>query len=122
MESALTWISLEAPKLESLPATSNVEVSRDGHDPISVSWILDGGGFMAQVVLWESGEFESDLADVETGSNPYSVLLAIGSCAVPERHRCALASLSAEVAAWCRSALDQTEACEPGGVEVGHLD
>ncbi|MEV1113848.1 hypothetical protein AB0I91_02170 [Actinosynnema sp. NPDC049800] len=22
---------------------------------------------MAQVVLWESGEFESDLADVETG-------------------------------------------------------
>lgn len=67
VEGARTWISLEAPKLESLPAASNVEVSRDGHDPISVSWILDGGGFMAQVVLWESGEFESDLADVETG-------------------------------------------------------
>lgn len=67
LERAQEWISLEIRKPEKLATVSEIEISPDGRDPKSVSWILDGGDFMAQVVLWESGEFEKDFANVATG-------------------------------------------------------
>jgi hypothetical protein len=33
----------------------------------SVGWILAGDNFMAQVVLWDTGEFEEDFVNVDTG-------------------------------------------------------
>jgi hypothetical protein len=67
LERAQAWISLATREVDDPTTTSEVEVSTAGRTPRSVSWIFDGGDFMAQVVLWDSGEFESDLADVRTG-------------------------------------------------------
>lgn len=67
LERAKEWISLEVQKAEKLAEISEIEVSPGERDPKSVSWILNGNDFMAQVVLWESGEFESDFANVATG-------------------------------------------------------
>ncbi|MEV7383220.1 hypothetical protein [Streptomyces lydicus] len=64
---AQAWISLENVRVPTLAAISKVESSPDQNSPRSVSWILDGSDFMAQVVLWESGSFEADLAEVATG-------------------------------------------------------
>ncbi|WP_310718763.1 hypothetical protein [Streptomyces lydicus] len=64
---AQAWISLENAKVPTLAAISRVELSPEQHCPRSVSWILEGSDFMTQVVLWESGSFEADLAEVATG-------------------------------------------------------
>ncbi|MER7153538.1 MULTISPECIES: hypothetical protein [Streptomyces] len=64
---AQAWISLENTRVPTLAAISKVESSPDQTSPRSVSWILDGSDFMAQVVLWESGSFEADLAEIATG-------------------------------------------------------
>ncbi|MFJ6793896.1 hypothetical protein [Streptomyces sp. NPDC091268] len=66
LERAQEWISREVKRAEKLAEISEVEVSPSDREHRSVSWILNGKDFMAQVVLWESGEFESDFADVAT--------------------------------------------------------
>ncbi|MFH8630676.1 hypothetical protein ACH4CC_12480 [Streptomyces lydicus] len=65
---AQAWISLENAKVPTLAAISTVESSPAQRSPRSVSWILDGSDFMAQVVLWESGCFEAELAEAATGT------------------------------------------------------
>ncbi|MDT0464647.1 hypothetical protein [Streptomyces gibsoniae] len=67
IEQVRAWISLEGRRSPELEAASNIEVSPGGHHPRSLSWILEGSDFMAQAVLWESGEFEVDFAEVATG-------------------------------------------------------
>jgi hypothetical protein len=67
LERAREWIQQETRKVEALRDISEVEISPNGEGLTSLSWILDGGNFMAQVVLWDTGEFEEDLANVETG-------------------------------------------------------
>ncbi|MEV6954231.1 hypothetical protein [Streptomyces sp. NPDC051183] len=67
LERAREWISLEVQKAEKLSEISEIEVSPVDRESKSVSWILNGSDFMAQVVLWETGEFESDFANVATG-------------------------------------------------------
>ncbi|MFF4500288.1 hypothetical protein [Streptomyces sp. NPDC001401] len=67
LERAQEWIHQEIRKAEVLRDVSEIEISPSEGESKSVSWILDGGGFMAQVVLWDTGEFEQDLANVETG-------------------------------------------------------
>ncbi|MFG2289682.1 hypothetical protein ACGFOU_26865 [Streptomyces sp. NPDC048595] len=67
IERAQVWISLENHKNPTLAAISKVEISPAEYSPRSASWILDGRDFMAQVVLWEGGDFEADLAEVATG-------------------------------------------------------
>ncbi|MFI0786743.1 hypothetical protein ACH4Q6_14270 [Streptomyces lydicus] len=64
---AQAWISLESVRVPSLAVISKMEMSPDEHRPRSLSWILDGDDYMAQLVLWESGDFEADLAEVATG-------------------------------------------------------
>jgi len=67
LERAREWIQQETREAEALRDISEIEISSNGEGLTSLSWILDGGGFMAQVVLWDTGEFEEDLANVETG-------------------------------------------------------
>ncbi|MGW7176579.1 hypothetical protein [Streptomyces xanthophaeus] len=67
LERAQEWIRQETHKTEALREISEIETSPNGDELTSVSWILDGGNFMAQVVLWETGEFEEDLVNAETG-------------------------------------------------------
>lgn len=67
LERAQEWIRQEIHKAEALRDASTIETSPDESELTSVSWILDGGNFMAQVVLWDTGEFEVDLVNAETG-------------------------------------------------------
>jgi hypothetical protein len=67
IEQAQAWISLEVSRERSPAPVSDTQISPDGHVPVSLSWILEGGDFMAQVTLWETGEFETDFAEVATG-------------------------------------------------------
>ncbi|MFE0174652.1 hypothetical protein ACFWZ2_20240 [Streptomyces sp. NPDC059002] len=67
LERAQEWIRQEVGDGTDLTAVSEVEFSLAGRAPRSVSWVLDGESFMAQLVLWDTGEFEEDLATVETG-------------------------------------------------------
>ncbi|MCP3755657.1 hypothetical protein [Streptomyces sp. TBY4] len=67
LERAQEWIRQEIHKTEALRDISEIETSPNEGDLTSVSWILDGGIFMAQLVLWDTGEFEEDLVNAETG-------------------------------------------------------
>lgn len=67
LDRAQEWIRQEIHKMEALRDISEIGTSPNEGEPTSVSWILDGGTFMAQVVLWDTGEFEEDLVNAETG-------------------------------------------------------
>ncbi|GAA4661668.1 hypothetical protein GCM10023324_09720 [Streptomyces youssoufiensis] len=67
LERAQEWIRQEIHKTKALRDISEIETSPNEHGVTSMSWILDGGNFMAQVVLWDTGEFEEDLVNAETG-------------------------------------------------------
>ncbi|APU13257.1 hypothetical protein UA75_05920 [Actinoalloteichus sp. GBA129-24] len=67
LQRAQEWIREEIHKIEALRDISEIETFPNEGELTSVSWILDGGNFMAQVVLWDTGEFEEDLANAETG-------------------------------------------------------
>ncbi|WP_338676732.1 hypothetical protein V1460_30025 [Streptomyces sp. SCSIO 30461] len=67
LEQAQEWIQREIHKMAPLGDISEIEKSSHGGKLASVSWVLDGGNFMAQVVLWDTGEFEEDLVNVESG-------------------------------------------------------
>jgi len=56
-ESALTKHGLD----------SRVELSPRDRNPRSISWIVEGAYRMSQIVLWEDGQSEVELAEVETG-------------------------------------------------------
>lgn len=67
LERAQEWIHQEILQAEALREASEISISPKEGEPNSISWILDRGNFMAQVVLWDTGEFEEDLANAETG-------------------------------------------------------
>jgi hypothetical protein len=67
LERAQEWIYQEIREAEALREVSEIAMSPDEGEPTSISWILDGGNFMAQVVLWDTRAFEEDLANVQTG-------------------------------------------------------
>jgi hypothetical protein len=67
LERAQELIRQEIHETEALRDISDIETFPNEGDLTSVSWILDGGKFMAQVVLWDTGEFEEDLVNAETG-------------------------------------------------------
>ena len=46
---------------------SEIETSPNEHAFHSLSWILDGPEFSAQLVIWEDGRSELDLIDVAAG-------------------------------------------------------
>lgn len=46
---------------------SEVKSSPEGRKPRSIRWILEGPEVMGQIVLWEDGQAELDLADMSTG-------------------------------------------------------
>lgn len=67
LERAQEWILQEIRKSDTLQSISSIEISPDDREPKSLSWTLEGDRFMAQVVLWDTGEFEEDFASVESG-------------------------------------------------------
>ncbi|MGY1498829.1 immunity protein TriTu family protein [Streptomyces sp. QTS52] len=67
LERAQEWINQEIRNTEALRDISQVETYPHEGELKSVSWTIDGDNFMAQVVVWDTGEFEEDLANVETG-------------------------------------------------------
>lgn len=54
-------------KLNEYGFDSQVELSPEDRDPRSISWIVEGEHRMSQIVLWEDGQSEIELAEVETG-------------------------------------------------------
>lgn len=67
LERTQEWIGREIHRNNTLREISQIEIFPSEGEPRSVSWTLDGANFMAQVVVWNSGEFEEDLANVKTG-------------------------------------------------------
>ncbi|MFI6940367.1 hypothetical protein ACIBI4_13930 [Streptomyces sp. NPDC050418] len=63
----MALIRQELRDTEGLSDISEISLSPNDEAPESISWVLDAGIRMGQVVLWNTGEFEEDLVDVEAG-------------------------------------------------------
>ncbi len=63
---ARAWILRESQKLPK-QAVPEIKISPSGRHPKFLSWILDRRDSITQVVLWYSGEFEADFAEVASG-------------------------------------------------------
>jgi hypothetical protein len=48
-------------------ATSKLDEPRSGPTPRALSWVVEDKNRMAQVVMWEDGQSETDFADSDTG-------------------------------------------------------
>lgn len=59
-----SWISAAEANLPSPGAASEVEESPNDRDPRSIRWILESFQMMGQIIIWEDGQSEIDLADV----------------------------------------------------------
>ena len=64
---AASLINEAEPALNQHGLDSQIELSPPDRDPGSISWIVEGGSRMSQMVLWEDGQSEIDLAEVESG-------------------------------------------------------
>ncbi|MCY1144363.1 hypothetical protein OWR29_40750 [Actinoplanes sp. Pm04-4] len=64
---ARQWIAGGRAENPAWDATSDLRESPAGHVPRTLSWVVEDANRMAQVVLWEDGQSETDLADSETG-------------------------------------------------------
>jgi hypothetical protein len=67
LEAAQGWIADKEAQWVNSAVTSEVDLAPHDRDPRSISWILDGVAFVGQIVIWEDGKSELDLADVATG-------------------------------------------------------
>ena len=67
LEAAQDSISRIEIALTNQAITSEVAGSPEDRSPRSIRWILEGSEMMGQIVLWEDGQAELDLADVATG-------------------------------------------------------
>ena len=64
---ARRWIAGGRAQNPAWDAASKLEESPSGHVPHTLSWVVEDGDRMAQVVIWEDGQSETDLVDSETG-------------------------------------------------------
>jgi hypothetical protein len=64
---ARQWIARELAANPVWDASSRLDESPPERDPRSLSWVVEDGDRMAQVVLWETGQSETDYADAGTG-------------------------------------------------------
>jgi hypothetical protein len=64
---ARRWIDAGLAENPAWQASSTIAESPAGHVPHTLSWVVEDADRMAQVVLWEDGQSETDLADSGTG-------------------------------------------------------
>jgi hypothetical protein len=64
---AVSLISDTESALPEPAFSSQIELSPEDRNPRSISWIVEGVSRMSQVVLWEDGQSETELADVASG-------------------------------------------------------
>ncbi|MBV1856080.1 hypothetical protein [Catellatospora tritici] len=62
-----SWIDARQTDAAAADLISGVEESSGDRSPRSISWILEGPETMGQLVVWEDGRAELDLADIVQG-------------------------------------------------------
>ena len=66
LEATSAWVASMRNGGES-SVLSEVEESPTDRDPRSIRWILEGSERISQMVIWDDGQAELDLADVASG-------------------------------------------------------
>jgi hypothetical protein len=61
------WIAAQSDISTNINVKSEIQESPPDRDPRSVRWILEGAEMMGQIIVWEDGQAELDLANAATG-------------------------------------------------------